>query len=216
VRVGCPLGGTRACERVGGAASVRLPADDQGLDVVPAVAVGVIGDAFLELCEEAGAARRGRLPRVPAIENHDRTDEWRDRSTAVQGPRRRADQGPQRQTARLNVASTRLRDARRAIARSEQDVEELAARQRELANEKARVEDERAALELQQEALIQQQDALVGVANEITSCRNSLAGLVNTYAQNFTPTLAEFESALSVCDAADSVIDSYVVTYGGQ
>ena len=33
---------------------VRLPADDEGLDVVPAIAVGSVRDALLELSEELG------------------------------------------------------------------------------------------------------------------------------------------------------------------
>jgi hypothetical protein len=40
-----------------GAASprvARLPADDEGLDVVPAIALGGVGDALLELSEEVG------------------------------------------------------------------------------------------------------------------------------------------------------------------
>ena len=32
----------------------RFPADDEGLDVVPAIAVGGLRDAFLELSEEGG------------------------------------------------------------------------------------------------------------------------------------------------------------------
>jgi hypothetical protein len=52
---------TRTCWSTGrgdvGAASprvARLPADDEGLDVVPAIALGGVRDALLELSEEVG------------------------------------------------------------------------------------------------------------------------------------------------------------------
>src|SRR5215216_5589913 len=41
--------------------AVRLPADDEGLHVVPAVAVGGIRDALLELSEEVGEETGGAV-----------------------------------------------------------------------------------------------------------------------------------------------------------
>src|SRR5918995_6235814 len=42
-------------------AAVHLPADDEGLDVVPAVAVGDIRDALLEFCEKVGEETGGAV-----------------------------------------------------------------------------------------------------------------------------------------------------------
>src|ERR671910_1914573 len=42
-------------------AAVHLPADDEGLDVVPAVAVGDIRDALLEFCEKVGEETVGAV-----------------------------------------------------------------------------------------------------------------------------------------------------------
>jgi hypothetical protein len=52
---------------------VGLPADDEGLDVVPAIAVGGAGDALLELGEELGEktyeslARKGETMTTAAM-----------------------------------------------------------------------------------------------------------------------------------------------------
>ena len=162
------------------------------------------------------APRRRRLPRLLGHGEPRQGGRLAGSLDGGAGPRRRADQALNRQTARLNVASTRLRAARRAIARSEQDVKELAARQREFANEKAHCRTTQATLEREQEALIEQQNALVGVANQSTFCRNGLVDLVNTFTQRVHPTLEQFESAVSQCQAADSDIDSYIESYGGQ
>jgi len=39
----------------------RFPADDEGLDIVPAISIGVARDALLELCEELGEKSGGAL-----------------------------------------------------------------------------------------------------------------------------------------------------------
>jgi hypothetical protein len=41
--------------------AVRIPADDEGLDVVPAVALGGIRDALLELSQEVGEESPGAI-----------------------------------------------------------------------------------------------------------------------------------------------------------
>jgi hypothetical protein len=137
-----------------------------------------------------------------AMENGDRADDWRDRSSALQGLVGDRTKALNRQTARLNVASTRLRQARRAVTRSEQDAEQLAARQRELAAEKAEVEDQRAALEVDRQALI-------GVANQIGYCNQALVGLIQTVDSGFQPSTSEVQGAATACAAADEAIDSY-------
>ncbi len=165
----------------------------------------LVGGVALIVLLLAGGGYLGYL----AMENNDRADRWRDRSTAEHSLVEKRTEALNRQTARLNVASTRLRDARRALARSERDAEALAARQTELAAEKAQVEDERAALELRQQDLIE-------VANSLNSCSIGLAGLVDTFAQGFYPATGEYESTASECQAAEAAVDSYVGGYGGE
>ena len=128
--------------------------------------VGLLaGSAAIIVALLAGGGYLGYL----ASENHDRADDWRDRSTALEGLVADRTKALNRQTARLNVASTRLRQAGRAVARSEQDVEQLEVRQRELAAEKAQVEDERAALVLQRADL-------AGIANQLSGLLVRLFG----------------------------------------
>ena len=59
----CPFGNPlpTSSVRPGARAAVHLPADDEGLDVVPAVAVGDIRDALLELCEKVGEETVGAV-----------------------------------------------------------------------------------------------------------------------------------------------------------
>ena len=136
------------------------------------------------------------------MENHDRADRWRDRSVVLQDLVADRTRGLNRQTARLNVASTRLRDARRAIGESEQDVVLLEARQRELANEKAQVEDERA--------------ALLSAAGQLESCNAGMESLIQVISSGLEPDPAELGGLVTVCDAADAAVSAYLQTYGSR
>jgi len=135
-----------------------------------------------------------------AVENHDRADRWRDRSVVLQDLVADRTRALNRQTARLNVASTRLRHARRAIGESEQDVAQLEARQRELANEKAQVEDERV--------------ALLSTAGQLDSCNDGMSSLIEIISGGFQPDPVELNDLVAVCNAADDAVNSYVQTYG--
>lgn len=143
-----------------------------------------------------------------ALENHQRADEWRDRSAALEVVVVDRTTALNRQTVRLNRAAGRLREARIAISRSEADVEQLEARQRELASEKARLEDERALLEAQRGDLVE-------VANQLIGCSGGLADLVDAYASGLEPDPAYGESVIDVCRSAGAAIDDYQDAYPG-
>lgn len=135
-----------------------------------------------------------------AYENHDRGDRWRDRSLVLQDLVADRTKALNRQTARLNVASTRLREARTAVSRSEQDVAQLEARQRALANEKAQVEDQRA--------------ALLSVAGQLQSCNNGMGRLIEVLASGLPPNQTELEGLVSTCNGADQAVSGYMAAYG--
>lgn len=107
-----------------------------------------------------------------------------------------------RQTARLNVASKRLREARNAIDRSEEDVANLEVRQRELANEKAQVEDQRA--------------ALLRTASQLQACNSGLGQLIQVLAGGLSPNQTDVDNVIVVCDGANQAVDAYLQVYGSE
>lgn len=158
--------------------------------LVAAGVAGVLLVAAVGVLAALAVVNHGR-----ADENLDRATAWRDRSEELQRLVGERTRDLNRQTARLNVASNRLRSARASIRRSEQDVAALEVRQRELAAEKAAVEDERAQLEIQQ-------DLLLDAAVQIGECNAALIDLYN--AGGADGVLADLASA--ECSEAEGAV----------
>lgn len=150
-----------------------------------------------------------------AVLNHRRADEnlsraivWQGRSDELQelvGDRTKA---LNRQTARLAIASDRLRKARTAIARSEEDVATLQTRQRELAAEKAAVEDERASIALQR-------DALGGIAEMLVACNGVMYELVLAADGGYVDD-GHVLRVQQECGAARAAVDDYAAAFGSR
>jgi hypothetical protein len=134
-----------------------------------------------------------------ALTNHDRADRWRERSLVLQDLLVDRTTALNRQTARLNEASVTLRQARTAIARSEEDVADLERRQRALANEKAQVEDQRA--------------VLLSAAGQLSACNTGLRSLVDIVAEGYSADPGEVDGLAAVCAAADRSVSAFTAAY---
>ena len=141
-----------------------------------------------------------------ADENHARAVGWQDRSEQLQDLVGERTKALNRQTARLNVASNRLRRARVAIDRSEEDVADLQVRQRELAAEKAAVEDERAFLALEREAL-------GDVATKLARCNSVMFDFILASDGGYLTT-GHAVRVQQRCSEAQAAVDGYSSTVG--
>lgn len=166
---------------------------------------------ILLLAAAAGAA--GTL----AYRNAQQAAEWEDRAETLELNAaklnellvERSEELNQR-TRDLNASAAAIRDARSALRRSESDVASLASRQRELANEKAQVEDEREQLEVQR-------SALESVAGSYITCKSGLVDLVGAVARSNWYWVEYYGDGIAAdCDAAESALDSYLYSYGGE
>ena len=111
-------------------------------------------------------------------------------------------------TRELNTMAGKVREAQRALRRSEADVADLARRQRELANEKAQVEDERSALSAEA-------DALQAVASAYIDCKSGLVDLLGYVADDDWATVDLFLDGVSAdCTRAEDSLSVYLARYG--
>ena len=132
--------------------------------------------------------------------NRQRADDWRDRSVALQDLVAERTKALNRQTARLNVASTTLRKARGSITRSEKDVAQLELRQRELANEKAQIEDQRAQLEV--------------VTGSLGTCNTGLREVIDAIGTGVDLSTVDLTPLAQTCQRADGALQTYLEAFG--
>jgi cell division protein FtsB len=154
---------------------------------------------------------------VLAYRNAQQAADWEDRAETVEANAAKLNellversQALNQRTRDLNESAAAIRDARAALRRSESDVASLASRQRELANEKAQVEDEREQLEVQRVAL-------EGVAGSYITCKSGLVDLVGAVARSDWYWVDYYYDGIEAdCASAESALDSYLYSYGGE
>lgn len=175
---------------------------------VPAGVAGAVGVLVIVLAVTAGALW------MADGENRDRAERWKAQSDALRALVDERTRALNRQTRRLNTAATRLRDARAAIVRSEEDVDDLVARQRQLADEKARVEDDRAALVGEQRRLVERRRDLEEVSEALLACNAELSEVVVTSLQGGSPPDDLLQDTADTCGAADDAASAYLALHG--
>jgi chromosome segregation ATPase len=165
--------------------------------------------AFLLLAGAGGTA--GYL----AWENRERADRWEARADELEGNVQSLNailversEALNERTEELNAMAAKVRDAERAIGRSEADVRTLEMRQRQLANEKAQVEDARAALAAEAESL-------EDVASAFITCKNGLVELLNHVLEEDFATASSISDRVDgQCQTAENELSDYMAAHG--